>query len=239
MGGGKKQGFRVALISGKWLQWLGYGTFCTALTFEYHGLSENLQSCIYALMRKLPKDPIMTAVSNPPKKKKARYRVHPSAPLKPAVEGMLLPDEHLIRVVTISPGIYWKGLTVLVIALLLFIKWPPLGILFLIVSGLMLLIAHLTKHFLLLAATDKRILMRSGIINLDVIQLRYSKIESVELAWTLIGQFLGYASVVITGTGQRVTIIPFVADALQFREEMSAILLEKDEKLENAGKSSS
>lgn len=177
----------------------------------------------------------MTAI--PPKTSKQR-KFQPSAPLKPAVEGMLLPEEKIIRIVTISPGIYWKGLTVLVIAILLFIKWPPLGVLFLIVSGLMLLIAHLTKHFLLLAATDKRVLMRSGIINLDVVQMRYSKIESVELAWTIIGQFLGYASVVITGTGQRVTIIPFVADAVQFREQVSAILLAKDEMLENSGKAS-
>lgn len=174
----------------------------------------------------------MTVVKDAPKKRPVR----PSAPRQPTVEGMLLPDEKLIRIVTISPGIYWKGLTVLVIAILVFIKWPPLGILFLIVSGLMLLIAFLTKHFLLLASTDKRILVRGGIINLDVIQMRYSKIESVELAWTIIGQFLGYASVVITGTGQRVTIVPFVADALQFREEITAILLAKDEMLENNGK---
>lgn len=175
----------------------------------------------------------MTVVSSKTQKKR---RFQASVPLKHAVKSMLLPDEKLVRVVTISAGIYWKGLAVLVFAVLLFLKWPPLGILFLIVSGLMLLIAYLTKHFLLLAATDKRILMRSGIINLDIIQLRYSKIESVELAWTLIGQFLGYASVVITGTGQRVTIIPFVADAVAFREEMSAILLAKDEMLENSGK---
>lgn len=158
----------------------------------------------------------------------------PSAPAQKIITSMLMPDEKVLRVVTISPGIYWKGLTVLVIAILLFLKWPPLGVLLLVVSGLMLLIAYLTKHFLLLAATNKRVFIRSGIINLDVIQMRYSKIESVELAWTLMGQFLGYSSVVITGTGQRVSIIPFVADGVQFREEMTKILLDKDEKLENA-----
>lgn len=175
----------------------------------------------------------MTVTSS---KKKPRYKVHPSAPGKATIEGMLMPDEKLLGVVTISPGIYWKGCTVLMISFLLFLKFPPLGVLLLVVSALMLIIARLTKHFLLLAATDKRIVIRSGIINLDIVQLRYSKVESVELAWTLIGQFLGYASVVITGTGQRVTIIPFVADAPQFREKVSAILIEKEERLENAGR---
>lgn len=158
--------------------------------------------------------------------------VRPSAAAQKILTSMLMPDEKMLRVATISPGIYWKGLTILVIAILLFLKWPPLGILLLVVSGLMLLIAYLTKHFLLLAATDKRVFIRSGIINLDVIQMRYSKIESVELAWTLMGQFLGYSSVVITGTGNRVTIIPFVADGIQFREVMTKILLEKDDRLE-------
>lgn len=158
--------------------------------------------------------------------------VRPSAAAQKILTSMLMEDEKMLRVAAISPGIYWKGLTILVIAILLFLKWPPLGILLLVVSGLMLLIAYLTKHFLLLAATDKRVFIRSGIINLDVIQMRYSKIESVELAWTLMGQFLGYASVVITGTGNRVTIIPFVADGIQFREVMTKILLEKDDRLE-------
>jgi uncharacterized membrane protein YdbT with pleckstrin-like domain len=162
----------------------------------------------------------------------SRSPVRPSASAQKILTSMLMEDEKMLRVATISPGIYWKGLTILVIAILLFLKWPPLGILLLVVSGLMLLIAYLTKHFLLLAATDKRVFIRSGIINLDVIQMRYSKIESVELAWTLMGQFLGYSSVVITGTGNRVTIIPFVADGIQFREVMTKILLEKDDRLE-------
>ncbi|MGZ9097831.1 MAG: PH domain-containing protein [Micavibrio sp.] len=162
----------------------------------------------------------------------SRSPARPSASAQKILTSMLMEDENMLRVATISAGIYWKGLTILVIAILLFLKWPPLGILLLVVSGLMLLIAYLTKHFLLLAATDKRVFIRSGIINLDVIQMRYSKIESVELAWTLMGQFLGYSSVVITGTGNRVTIIPFVADGIQFREVMTKILLEKDDRLE-------
>jgi len=125
----------------------------------------------------------------------------------------------------------------LVVAILVMLKAFVLGCFLLLVAGIILLVAHMTKYFLLLAATDKRILVRSGIINLDVIQMRYSKIESVELAWTIMGQLLGYASVVISGTGQRVTIIPYVADAIKFREKMTQILLDKDEMLEHAASS--
>lgn len=157
----------------------------------------------------------------------------PSAPAHNILASMLMPDEKIIHQVSISSGIYWKGLTLFVVAILVMIKAFALGCFLLVVSGVVLLVAHLTKYFLLLAATDKRIFIRSGIINLDVIQMRYSKIESVELAWTIMGQLLGYSSVVITGTGQRVTIIPYVADAIKFREKMTKILLDKDEALEH------
>lgn len=170
----------------------------------------------------------MTDTKTPAPQKQMR----PSAPGQNILASMLMPDEKMIHRVSISTGIYWKGLTLLVIALLVMLKAFALGVFLLLVSAVTLGIAHLTKHFLLLAATDKRVLIRSGIINLDVIQMRYSKIESVELAWTIIGQLLGYASVVISGTGQRVIIIPFVADAVRFREKMTQILLERDDRLE-------
>lgn len=155
--------------------------------------------------------------------------VGPAAESHAILQSMLTPDEKIIRHATISPGIYWKGIALLGLALLVLIKAFNLGVFLLLVTAIILVIAHLTKHFLLLAATNKRIIMRGGIMNLDVIQLRYSKVESVEVAWTIMGQFLGYASVVITGTGSRVVVIPYVADAAQFRETINQQLMARED----------
>lgn len=165
---------------------------------------------------------------------KAPPSAGPAAGAKMILESMLMPGEKIIHQVTISPGIYWKGFTVMTLAILVTIKAFNLGVFLLLVSGIILTIAHLTKHFLLLAATNKRIIMRAGIINLDVIQLRYSKVESVELAWTIMGQFLGYVSVVVTGTGSRVIIIPFVKDGMKFRNLVNEQLVAREDAL--AGK---
>ncbi|QQG35199.1 MAG: PH domain-containing protein [Micavibrio aeruginosavorus] len=147
-----------------------------------------------------------------------------------ALQSILMPDEKVLRVATISPGIYWKGIAVFILALIVMIKAFALGAFLMLVSVIMLGIAYMTRYFLLLAATDKRVIIRHGIINLDTIQFRYTKLESVELSRTIIGQLLGYASVVITGTGSRVTVVPFIADASKFREELNKILFEQDEK---------
>ena len=72
-------------------------------------------------------------------------------------------------------------------------------------------------------------LLRYGIIKLEVVQIHHRKIESVELGWTILGQILGYASVMITGTGSRVSVIPWIANAPQFRKELEAIVLEIEE----------
>lgn len=147
-----------------------------------------------------------------------------------ALESILMPEEKVLRIAEISPGIYWKGVVVFILSVLVMFKALALGSFLMFVSIVMLGIAHATKYFLLLAATDKRIIIRHGIINLDTIQFRYTKLESVELSRTIIGQILGYASVVITGTGSRMTVIPFIADASKFRAELNKILFEQDDK---------
>lgn len=148
-----------------------------------------------------------------------------------AIQSILMPDEKLIRVAQVSGGIYWKGIAVFILSVIVMTTLAfNLGAFLMFVSIIILGIAYLTRYFLLLAATDKRIIIRHGIINLDTIQFRYTKLESVEISRTIIGQILGYASVVITGTGSRVTIVPFIADASKFREELNKILFDQDEK---------
>jgi uncharacterized membrane protein YdbT with pleckstrin-like domain len=147
-----------------------------------------------------------------------------------ALNSILMPDEKLLCVAEVSMGIFWKCAVMLVFSLVMLVVATPLGVFFSLVTLIMFIVAYLTKYFLLLAATDKRVIIRCGIINLDTIQFRYTKLESVELARTIIGQILGYASVVITGTGSRVTVIPFIANASKFRETLNNILFAQDEK---------
>tara|TARA_B100001179_G_scaffold231924_1_gene223177 strand:- start:786 stop:1304 length:519 start_codon:yes stop_codon:yes gene_type:complete len=129
----------------------------------------------------------------------------------------------------ISPGIYWKSLFVLLLALLISLLAWQLGALLLIVSIMMFGVAFLTQRFLLLVLTDHRVIVRYGIMNLETTQIRFSSMESVEVQRTLVGQLLGYASVVLTGTGTRVLIVPFVANANQFRNALDEILFRQDE----------
>ncbi len=151
--------------------------------------------------------------------------------LDPGVASMIKDDEKVIRVAQIHWGIYWKAAAVGVIALLLLISafFRPLGIFMALVVFIMFSLATLYKHFLLLVLTDKRVFLRHGILRVDTIQIRHSRIESVETERTIMGLILGYAAVVIYGTGSRRTAIPFIADALEFRNELDEMLTAYEE----------
>jgi hypothetical protein len=153
-------------------------------------------------------------------------------PRNSAIEAMLRPDEKLVRVARISQAIYWKGIVVFLLAglLLMNVFLHNLGILLMIVALIILANAYLTRYYLMLVLTDKRVLIRKGILNLDTLQMRLNKIESVELEWSPMGRILQYSVVVVTGTGSRVSSVPFVADGPAFRKQMDDMLYALEEK---------
>lgn len=129
----------------------------------------------------------------------------------------VLPDERVVKVATFSNGIYWKSGAVFLFSLILMMKVQNLGIFLMLVAGVMFGLAYITRHYMVLILTNKRILVRSGLIRMDTIQLPIERIESVELERTLPGLALGYASVILTGTGSRVMGVPYVDQPHIFR----------------------
>lgn len=146
-----------------------------------------------------------------------------------ALAGITLgEDESLVAFARIHGAIYWKPVAVLLLAILTGMSFASaLGGFFAIVGGFMLVMSHLTRRYLILAATDKRVFVRSGWFYADMIELRYSQVESIEVGIMPIGQIFGYGSVIVTGTGNRRIIVPFVTDSVQFRSKVNDILANK------------
>ncbi len=153
---------------------------------------------------------------------------------KQALSGYRPPDfllegETLLVQGRIHPAIYWKAVAVLGLTLVLLVKAFNLGVFFLLVSGVMFLMAGLTQRFLMLILTDKRVVIRAGIAFVEIIEIRHSQIESVELSYTIPGQFFGYASVVVSGTGRRSVMVPYIENAVEFRRALEEILIKRDD----------
>lgn len=146
------------------------------------------------------------------------------------IKALIKDNEKVVRVAQIHRGIYWKSVCVgLIAALLLMSPLFNLGVFLALVAIIMFGFAWLYKRFLVLVLTDSRIFLRHGILRVDTIQIRHSRIESVETERTIMGQILGYAAVVVYGTGSRRTAIPYIADALEFRNELDEFLSHYEE----------
>ena len=145
------------------------------------------------------------------------------------IKSLLQDDERVIVSAPVHWGIYWKAIAVAAFGLFMLTKLFNLGLFLIFVSALMWAHGYLTKHYLRLVLTDKRVIVRYGIINLDTVQIHINKVESVELARTIMARLLGYAAVMITGTGSRVTIVPFVAEAEAFRHALDKEIFAREE----------
>lgn len=173
-----------------------------------------------------------------------RLQSDPNAPMNKRREAatfsfdtVLVDGEKLVYQARISLAIYWKSIVVLVFGVILLFMAFNLGVFFTFIGLSMFAIAALTRYYLLLALTDRRVVVRSGILFLDIIQMRLSQIESVEVSWTIPGQIFNYGSIVVTGTGSRATIIPFISNPQAYRHALDEILLRREaEENEKAAK---
>ena len=138
-------------------------------------------------------------------------------------------EEARMRAV-IHPGIYWRAVAVLCLAVFLLFKAFNLGLFLLLVSMIMFMFAQATKYYLLLLLTDRRVIVRFGILNLETIQFHYNKIESVEVVWPPMGRIFGYGSVFITGTGSRVVSVPYIGNAREIRTAIDNLITRQEEK---------
>lgn len=142
------------------------------------------------------------------------------------VRERLVEGEGVVATGIIHWGIYWRAIAVFVLAIFfaLFIA-VELGIFLALVSVIAGIYAVLKKEILLLVVTDKRVLVRFGLLQVDVVDIHFDKIESIELRRMWLGYLLGYSNVVIMGTGNRYIEIPYVANGVQIRQAYNEMTL--------------
>lgn len=159
--------------------------------------------------------------------KKAGRKSRAAKSRKVAVEELFVDGEKAILGAQIHDAIYWKSVAVFVLAILvaLFLA-VELGALLAFVSILMFMYALFKKEILQLQLTNKRVFARYGLLQVDVVDIQFSKIESIELERMLPGFVFGYSNVVIMGTGNRYIVIPYVRNALALRRAYNKITLE-------------
>lgn len=80
-----------------------------------------------------------------------------------------------------------------------------------------------------LALTNRRIIAKTGLIRRSTIELKVTRVESLEINQSILGRIFDFGSVIVKGTGGSSAPIPFINRPLHFREQVNNYLDELDD----------
>jgi uncharacterized membrane protein YdbT with pleckstrin-like domain len=124
------------------------------------------------------------------------------------IEGSLLSDETILHQGRIS---LWSMFPLIFFGVIL----TP------VVVGLVLLvIAYIRYQTTELAITNKRVVVKTGLISRNIIEINIAKVESVEVAQSVLGRLFDFGSLSISGTGFNQAPIPNISDPMTFRKAL-------------------
>jgi uncharacterized membrane protein YdbT with pleckstrin-like domain len=71
-----------------------------------------------------------------------------------------------------------------------------------------------------MAVTNRRVVIKTGLLSRKTIEMLLSKVESIEVSETVFGRMLGYGTIVVIGTGGTPEPFHKVAHTLEFRSQV-------------------
>ncbi len=102
-----------------------------------------------------------------------------------------------------------------------FFWWILLGLLLLAAVGLGLVVwlwVWIKYRSTELAVTNKRIIVKSGLIQRNTMEMFLEKVESIQVDQGIMGRMLDYGSITISGTGGDKSPVNNVSHPIEFRK---------------------
>ncbi|MES2471274.1 MAG: PH domain-containing protein [Pseudomonadota bacterium] len=137
------------------------------------------------------------------------------------VESNLMEGERVILQTRIHGIVFLPPAVMILLGVGLFMI-PVAGLLVLLVGVVMLAgawIRHWTSEF---AVTDRRVIIKVGLISRQTIEINMSKVESVEVRQGILARMLNYGTIVVIGTGGTKEPFDMIDDPLAFRRAVQS-----------------
>ncbi len=127
------------------------------------------------------------------------------------------------EVISYKTKLSWVVILWPLILCILFLIAPPL----LILSGIWLLIAIINYSTSEFGITNKRLVLKTGVIKKQTHETQVTKIERINVEQGMLARLLGYGTIVVSGTGGGISRFSSVSDPFTFRtriqEQISAV----------------
>ncbi len=155
------------------------------------------------------------------------------------VSNNLLSDEQIIYSGKITNYIFLPGIVSLIIAFSIFFislsgdmqgeeelsSYAPFVFFVFFIYGAGQIISKLFYKFSTeLAVTNKRIIVKTGFIKRNTIELNHNRIESISVDQSVLGRILNYGDVFIRGTGGVLTPVKAIDNPISFRNESMKVV---------------
>ena len=96
--------------------------------------------------------------------------------------------------------------------------WVPL-----VIALLVLLPAFIKRQSSDFAVTNKRVMMKSGVMTTRSVELLLNKIEAIAVDQSLAGRMFGYGNIVVTGSGGTREAFSHIQSPLEFRRAVQSV----------------
>lgn len=91
----------------------------------------------------------------------------------------------------------------------------------LLISGaIAILMGMMRRNATEMAVTNRRVVIKTGLVSRKTIEMLLGKVESIEVNETAVGRMLGYGTIVVIGTGGTPEPFRKVAHPLEFRSQV-------------------
>ena len=95
----------------------------------------------------------------------------------------------------------------------------PAGWTLMLLGGWMGLKALVAVWSIEMAITNKRVIVKTGLISRNTLELNHTKVESYKVDQSIMGRLLGFGTLIIVGTGSTHEPIRLIDDPLLFRRK--------------------
>jgi uncharacterized membrane protein YdbT with pleckstrin-like domain len=96
-----------------------------------------------------------------------------------------------------------------------------------LVTGLHALVERVTSEF---AVTNKRVLIKTGLIRRHSLETLLGKVESIGVSQSILGRILGFGTIVISGTGGSKEPFHRIANPMMFRRRVQEQIATMEER---------
>lgn len=147
------------------------------------------------------------------------------------VEKNLLPSETIVYRAHLHPIIFATPLLLAFVGtLFVAVGLAGAALAFLAVIGVLFLvaavIAGLPRYVCLksseFAITDKRVLVKTGVVRRHTLELLLSKVETIGVEQGVFGRMLNYGTIAVVGTGGTKETFKDIARPLEFRRQVQS-----------------